>query len=205
MNGYALVLLEDFSAELPAEAQRLLRIIRDSGTRMGELIDDLLALSRLGRKELNVTRVDMRALVQSVVAESTFPGLERAHISIGELPSCAGDPSLLRHVWMNLLSNACKYSIRRAEIEIDIQGSRTPGGQASYTLRDNGAGFDMRYAHKLFGVFQRLHSVEEFEGTGVGLAIVHRIVERHGGRVWASAELDQGATFGFSIPAEGRP
>ena len=168
MNGYAEMLLEDFASELPSEAQRLLRVISDSGKRMGELIDDLLALSRMGRKELSVTRVDMRVLVDAVLADAQFPGQRDAHVSIGALPSCMGDPSLLKHVWINLLSNAFKYARRSAPIEVEVQGESTADGAASYSVRDNGAGFDMRYVHKLFGVFQRLHSDEEFEGTGVG-------------------------------------
>src|SRR5579859_22406 len=181
VNGFAEIILADFGAVLPEEAQRLLKRIRSRGLYMGVLIDDLLEFSRLGRRPINRREVDMRSL-----AEDAFRGLapetegRRIEFNLGELPRARGDPVLLLQVWVNLLSNAIKYSRGRDPAVIDI-GSVIENGGPVYFVRDNGIGFDMQFAHKLFDVFQRLHLAEEFEGTGVGLAIVRRIVERHGG------------------------
>lgn len=192
INGYTSMLVEDHG-ELPADARRLVTTIRDRGARMGTLIDDLLAFSRLGRQEIRRHPVDMEALARTVVLELP-PG--PAEIQIDKLPRASGDVALLRQVWSNLIANAVKYSRGRARPEIEIGFA-----DGSYFVKDNGVGFDMRYADKLFGVFQRLHREDEFEGTGVGLAIVRRIVERHGGEVWAEAKLDAGATVGFTLDA----
>ena len=199
VNGFAQILLEDFGSELPAEGRRLLGVVSTSAYRMGQLIDDLLTFSRLGRQPVNRSRIDMAALARSVAAELS-PPYGRAHVRIAELPPCDGDPALVRQIWVNLLANALKYSRMRdpAEIEIGFEvGTTGP----LYFVRDNGIGFAMSFAHMLFGVFQRLHGQHEFEGTGVGLAIVHRIVDRHRGRVWALGAVDHGATFCFTLQA----
>ena len=202
IDGYALMLEEDYVERLDDEGKRLLAVIRGNSRKMGVLIDDLLALSRLGRQEMSRTRVDMERLVRDVCKEAVAAdGDTRARIDVAKLPSIMGDQRLLRQVWINLDSNAIKYSRRVAEPRVDIDAHRD-GAETVYRIRDNGAGFDMQYSHKLFGVFQRLHRSEDFAGTGVGLAIVARIVARHGGRVWAEGKVDEGATFYVSLPAE---
>ena len=172
---------------------------------MGQLIDDLLAFSRLGRKEMFSSKVDMKALAESVL-EELLKGENRARIdiSIGKLPVARGDSSLIRQVWVNLLSNAIKFTSKRERAVIEV-GSKQTEEETIYYVRDNGAGFDMDYGNKLFGVFQRLHSESEFSGTGVGLAIVQRIVRRHAGRVWAEGEVEKGAAFYFALPQKENP
>ena len=166
---------------------------------MGCLIDDLLEFSRLGRQPINKRKVDTANLVGMLLEElNPQLGCREIEIKVGYLPPCQGDATLLKQVWMNLLSNAIKYSRRRERAVIEI-GCVSKNGEKVYMVRDNGAGFDMTYADKLFGVFQRLHRSDEFEGTGVGLAIVKRVISRHGGRVWAEAELERGATFFFTL------
>jgi light-regulated signal transduction histidine kinase (bacteriophytochrome) len=167
---------------------------------MGRLIDDLLNFSRLGRQLLSKQAVDTAKLVQQVLdsLNSEQEG-RRVEISIGELPVCQGDPALLRQVWINLLSNALKFTRGQNVARIEIGCLTQEGGAPVYFVKDNGVGFDMQYADKLFGVFQRLHSTEEFEGTGVGLATVQRIIHRHGGQVWAEAKVGASATFYFTI------
>src|SRR5688572_30030046 len=203
IHGFARILVEDHSADVDPEAQRLLGIIDQNTRRMGQLIDDLLAFSRLGRQELEKRPVDMTELV-SAVAEDVRRGDTNGGIDfkILPLPPAQGDRALLRQVWGNLLQNAAKFSRERDRPHIEI-GFRPDGNQTVYYVRDNGAGFDDRYTDKLFGVFQRLHREDEFEGTGVGLAIVKRIVQRHGGRVWAESKLNEGATFYFTLPQVG--
>ncbi|HEV3139566.1 MAG TPA: ATP-binding protein, partial [Vicinamibacterales bacterium] len=171
-------------------------------TRMGQLIDDLLAFSRVGRSAMSVRRVDVAELVRDVQSEVAENG-SKIQWRIGELPVVAGDRALLRLVFVNLLSNAVKYSSQseRPEIEIGTRVDRDEQRPVIF-VRDNGVGFDMAYAHKLFGVFSRLHSADDFEGTGIGLANVRRIVSRHGGRVWAEAAVNRGATFYVSLPEE---
>ena len=202
MNGFAGIVLEEFGPQLPAQAAHYLNRIRNGGVKMGQLIDDLLAFSRLSRQSLKRQPVDTARLVQNVL-DDLAPQREGRMIEIktGTLPICWGDPSLLKQVWVNLLSNAVKYTSGRdpAVIEIGCDGK---GEENVYYVSDNGTGFDMQYAHKLFGVFQRLHRADEFEGTGVGLAIVQRVIHRHGGRVWAEAELGWGATFRFTLEKE---
>jgi signal transduction histidine kinase len=197
LDGFSRILLEDHRAQLDADGQRYLERVRAGAQRMGQLIDDLLEFSRLSRQPVLKQTVDSMELVRQVLDELKPDYLRRqVEIVIGDLPVCQADPGLLRQVWANLLSNALKYSRARAVAQIEVGWRSEPG---AYFVRDNGAGFDMRYADKLFEVFQRLHSAEAFEGTGVGLAVVKRIVERHGGRIWAEAEVDQGATFYFTL------
>jgi len=201
IHGFARILLEDHNAKLDPEAQRLLGVIDQNTRRMGQLIDDLLAFSRLGRKEIASARVDMTELARLVAdelrrGEGDRNGLE---LRIDSLVPAHGDRALLRQVLGNLLQNALKFTRGRPDTRIEV-GSRPDGKETVYFVKDNGAGFDARYVDKLFGVFQRLHSAEEFDGTGVGLAIVKRIVQRHGGRVWAEGKLNEGATFYFSLP-----
>lgn len=198
MSGYAGMLREDYQDKLDQEGRRLLREIQENARKMDNLIEDLLTFSRLGRKGMRVQEIQMTALVSEVLAE-----LNRghAHISVEGLPNVVGDPSLIRIAIGNLLNNAVKYSSKVREPKISVMG-REEGGWATISVKDNGAGFNMKYADKLFGVFQRMHSPEDFEGNGVGLAIVQRIVLRHGGRVWAEAEEDKGATFYFTLPTK---
>lgn len=199
VDGFARLFEEKYGSCVDDEGRRLLGIIRDSSRRMGVLLDSLLSYSRLGRQALHPAQVDMRALAAGAWAELAAEA--RATCAVAQLPEARGDPVLLRQVWANLLSNALKYSSKRAEPRIEVSGRRE-GGALVYSVMDNGAGFDMRHADRLFGVFQRLHPESEFPGTGAGLATVQRIVARHGGRVWAEAAPDAGATFWFSLPAE---
>ncbi|TMH74316.1 MAG: GAF domain-containing protein [Betaproteobacteria bacterium] len=199
IDGYARMLEEDYAGRLDAEAQRLIGVVRANARRMGQLIDDLLAFSRLSRQQPARARLDMSALACEVGHD--LRGNRPATIEVAPLPPAQADAALLRQVWTNLIGNALKYSAKKAEARVDI-GAREDAGETVYWVRDNGAGFDMRYAQKLFGVFQRLHRADEFEGTGVGLAIVQRIVARHGGRVWAEGEPGAGACFYFSLPKE---
>ena len=200
IDGYAHMLQEDAGTKLDGDMRRYVDTISESARRMGMLIDDLLAFSRLSRNQVQCTTVDMNALVERALLDADSAKISQGQLTIGPLPPAYADPRLLLQVWVNLLSNALKYSATRgADARIDVSGE-TDGEVNRYRVRDNGVGFDMRYADKLFGVFQRLHARDEFEGTGVGLAIVHRIVTRHGGRVWADAALNQGATFTIELP-----
>jgi len=200
IDGYAHMLQEDAAGQLNGDMQRYLHTIRDSARRMGILIDELLAFSRLSRQPLDRTSIDMNALVERMLREISGERQGHSHVRVASLPSAQGDLALLGQVWVNLLSNALKYSAKRGDAaQVEVSGQRD-GDVIRYSVRDNGVGFDMRYVDKLFGVFQRLHAQEEFEGTGVGLAIVQRIVARHGGRVWAEGEPGRGATFTFELP-----
>jgi PAS domain S-box-containing protein len=201
IDGYALMLEEDHAAHLDAEGKRSLSVVRGEAQRMGRLIDDLLAFSRLGRSALAIQEVDMAALVRAVVDELTPAATSRPHLAVREMPKANGDPVLLRQVWVNLISNAIKFTGPCAQPRIEIGGHRD-GERCVWFVRDNGVGFDMRYYDKLFGVFQRIHRTEDFPGSGVGLAIVSRIVSRHGGTVWAEGKVDGGATFYFALPKE---
>jgi signal transduction histidine kinase len=200
IDGYSKMLEEDSGPALGEEGRRLLGVVRSSARRMGQLIDDLLAFSRLGQQEPVRAQVDMTRLAQSTVAEVAreYPAMG---VSVGELPPALADHALLKQVWLNLIGNAFKYSSKRDGGRVEI-GGRAEGAENVYWVRDNGAGFDMRYASKLFGVFQRLHSQDEFPGTGVGLAIVQRVILRHRGRVWAEARPQEGACFYFALPRE---
>ena len=199
VNGFAGIVLEDFGSQLPEEGRRHPERVRNGARQMGELIDDLLAFSRLSRQPVNRQAVNASRLVRTALEELAPQRQNRPiEMRVGELPPCQGDPVLLKQVWINLLSNAFKYTRGRDPAVVEIGCTRKNGGDV-YFVRDNGTGFDMRYADKLFGVFQRLHRADEFEGTGVGLAIVQRIVHRHGGRAWAEGEVDRGATFSFTL------
>jgi PAS domain S-box-containing protein len=199
VDGYTRMLLEDYESRLDAEGRRICSVISDSARDMGRLIDDLLSFSRVGRAAIQPSSIDMAVMARSIFFEVTTPeGRERIDFHVGSLPSVVGDPTLIRQVWMNLLGNAVKFSSKKERAVIEIRAEQL-GDETSYSVRDNGAGFDMQYAGKLFGVFQRLHSTREFEGTGVGLAIVQRIILRHGGRIWAEGVIGKGATFYFTI------
>jgi PAS domain S-box-containing protein len=198
--GYAKIVEEDYAAAIDAEGKRLLDRIAGGAIRMGELIDDLLDFSRIGRADLKKSLVDMGGMVRDALGEIPEVAAGRHRIDIGELPPAVADRGLLRQVWVNLLSNAVKYSRQRDPARIEVGGAEE-GDALHYWVRDNGAGFDMAYVDKLFKVFQRLHRDPAFEGTGVGLAIVARIVHKHGGRVWAEGAPGAGATFHFTLPS----
>jgi signal transduction histidine kinase len=203
ISGFSRILLEDFAPQLSDEAQHYLHIVDKSGQQMGQLIDDLLTFSRLGRMELNRQPIATADLVRQVLEDLQAERSGRqVDVTLGDLSPCWAEPRLLKQVFVNLLINALKYSRKREVAHIEV-GCQEDHGQHIYFVKDNGVGFDMQYKNKLFGVFQRLHRAEEYEGTGVGLAIVQRIVHRHGGRVWAEAAIDQGATFYFTL--EGGP
>lgn len=201
IDGFSRIVLEEYGGQLPAEAQEYLRDILANTQRMGQLVDDLLAFARLNRQPLQKRTVAVDKLISQCLAElQPRPQTEpRPQLTVAELPPCSADPALLKQVWLNLVENALKYSQVRRPAVIEI-GATTQAHETVYFIKDNGVGFDMRYADKLFGVFQRLHRQEDYEGTGVGLAIVQRVIHRHGGRVWAQAQVDHGATFYFSLP-----
>jgi signal transduction histidine kinase len=202
MDGFSQAVLDEYGPQLPEEGQRYLRTIRRAAQRMGALIDDLLTFSRLSRVPLQRQPIDTARLVDEAMEELSPQGEGRQiDFRVGELPVCEGDPALMRQVWLNLLSNALKYTQKRQVALVEV-GFRQENGQGVYFVSDNGTGFDMRYSHKLFGVFQRLHRADEFEGTGVGLAIVQRVVQRHGGSIWAEAAVDRGAAFSFTLGEE---
>ena len=204
VTGFASLLQRSAADRLKETEARHLQTVVEAAGRMGQLIDDLLAFSRMGRAALNPQRISLDALVRDAVQDLTEPVAGRAIAwTIHPLPEVTGDAALLRLVLVNLLSNAVKYSAGRAQSAVEVGVAPDARGETVVYVRDNGAGFDMQYAHKLFGVFQRLHSSDEFEGTGIGLANVRRIVQRHGGRVWAEGAVDAGATFFFSLPDTG--
>lgn len=201
--GFTGAIFEDHDDELSEEMKRKLGIVRDDAARMGDLIDDLLAFSRMGRTAMQLAKLDMTALARSTLERlrSDMGGANSADVRLAVLPAARGDRGLVGQVWTNLLSNALKYSSKadRPVIEINAVSDAT---ENIYFVRDNGVGFDPKYQAKLFGVFQRLHDESEFPGTGVGLALVARIVARHGGRVWATGQPGAGATFYFTLPRE---
>jgi signal transduction histidine kinase len=201
MDSCAGIIQEDFGERLGAEGGRLVQAIRADCQRMTQLIDDLLAFARLGRQPLQTGHVALNELVDEILLELR-PGLEGRHVrfDVGELGTAEADRALLKEVFVNLLSNAIKFTGKVGQASIEVRSQRDPAFRGTiYTVRDNGAGFDMRHADKLFHVFERLHRRDEFEGTGVGLAIVQRIIERHGGRIWADARPGEGATFYFTL------
>ncbi|MEP6594499.1 MAG: PAS domain S-box protein [Ginsengibacter sp.] len=199
LSGYSRIIQEDYAGVLDDEGKRLLDNIQDNVEKMRTLIDDLLEFSKLGRKEIKRSKISMEEMVKSVLAEISKSNEHHAVLKINALLPADADNALLYQVWVNLISNAIKYSGKKENPEIEI-GSSSAENEILYYIKDNGSGFDMKYAGNLFGVFQRLHKANEFQGTGIGLAIVHRIITKHGGRIWADAKPDQGATFYFTIP-----
>ncbi len=204
IDQFSRMLEEDYGAKLDDNARRMLAVVRKNARHMTQLVQDLLRLSRLGHRAIRpIVEIDMREVVETVVeaVRATRPELE-IELKLGELPRALGNVELLRQVWLNLIDNAVKYSGKKPRAVVEVAGARE-GDELRYTVTDHGAGFDPTQADKLFGVFQRLHSDAEFEGTGVGLALVQRIVTRHGGRVWADGRPGAGATFGFGLPERG--
>lgn len=202
VDGFTGMVLARYSDQMPADARRLLLQVESSAKRMGQLIEDLLRFSRLSRQTLSKSRVNISEMVNGIVQElRNEAGDREIETRIGELPAITGDPSLMRQVFVNLLSNAFKFT-RKTNAVIEI-GCDTSDAENVFFVRDNGAGFDMAYASRLFGVFQRLHTQDQFEGTGVGLSIVQRIVQRHGGRIWAQSEVGKGAAFYVALPKTG--
>ncbi len=202
IDGFSRVLEEDYAPQLTPDANRYLQLVRGNAKQMGELIDDLLTFARLSRQAIRKQKVSVVHVVRQCLDELQDERKgRRLEITVGDLPPCEADPALLKQVFVNLLSNALKFTRRRDAALVHI-GFQQADGRCVYFVRDNGAGFDMKYADKMFGVFQRMHRAEEYEGTGVGLAIVQRIVHRHGGRVWAEAEVDKGATFYFALKGD---
>ncbi|MDB5011028.1 MAG: hypothetical protein JWQ06_1817 [Mucilaginibacter sp.] len=199
INGYAMMLKEDFDDKLGAEGDRIINTIMGNAKLMGRLIDDLLAFSRLGRKEITFQDMDMNHLVKTCIGELLENETKKYEINISALPTCKADGSMIKQVWMNLIGNAIKYSSKNEEPQIEI-GYTTGNKMITYFVKDNGVGFDMQYVDKLFGVFQRLHGNNEFEGTGVGLALAKRIIDKHYGTIRAEAYPGKGATFYFSLP-----
>lgn len=202
IHGYVSILLESYGPMLDDEAHRIINVITRNSQRMGQLIDDLLAFSRLGRKELSRSNIPMGEMIENVIDEFRRSGAcENTAINIHRIPPALGDNTTVRQVWVNLISNALKYSRGKEKPTLEI-GSFEENDVVTYYVKDNGAGFDMAYYDKLFGVFQRLHSTKEFEGTGVGLAMVQRIIFKHGGKIWAEAKVNAGATFYFTLTAD---
>ena len=202
INGYAQILDEDFGDKLDSEGKRVINVIISSAKRMGQLIDDLLDFSRMGRKDITKTRINMDAFVKAIIDELVEAEKNRdIRLELNPLAIASVDANMVRQVWINLVSNALKYS-RKKDVTFIHIGCTDTGQEVTYFVKDNGAGFNMDYAHKLFGVFQRLHKESDFEGTGVGLALSKRIIERHQGRIWAESKPDQETTFFFTIPKQ---
>jgi light-regulated signal transduction histidine kinase (bacteriophytochrome) len=200
IDGFSTALLEDYIDRLDDDGKRYLNIIGSNAKKMGQLIDDLLLFSRLGRQEIRPSDINMEKLAKTVFEELKLAVPERkVQMNINTLFPAQGGQAMIRQVFVNLLSNSIKFTRTKETAVIDVDG-RSEGDENIYTIKDNGVGFDMRYVDKLFGVFQRLHSSEEFEGTGVGLAIVQRLIHRHGGRVWAEGKVNEGAIFSFTLP-----
>jgi signal transduction histidine kinase len=199
IDGYSYMLAEDFGESIPPEALEYIQQIRNSIHRMSELIEGLLMLSHLNQQAVNLCTVEPRILVEQALEDlSAEQAGRQIEIRIGELPTCQADSVLLGEVFANLIENAIKYTCQRERAIIEI-GSLCQDGKIVYTVRDNGVGFDMKYAHKLFGIFQRLHAGREFSGTGIGLALAQRIIQRHGGSIWAESEVNVGSTFYFTV------
>ena len=200
VDGFSRIVLEEYSDKLDDEGKRLLNMVRANTQKMDKLIADLLELSRMTQAQIQSSRIDMTAMAQSVYQEVALPEVrERFEFSIAAMTDALGDPTLIRQVWRNLLSNAVKFTSPRDTRRIEV-GGYTEKDRNVYFVKDSGVGFDPQYAHKLFGAFQRLHKASEFEGTGIGLAIVLRIVHRHGGEVWAEGQVNDGAAFYFELP-----
>jgi light-regulated signal transduction histidine kinase (bacteriophytochrome) len=205
VDGYARILKEEYADQLDEEGRRLLNVVHDSAQTMGDQIDDLLTLSRVGRREMNRVAVDMEALAQEVFDElrRTHPRADEVTFGLQSLPPAQGDRSMLRHVFSNLLSNALKFTQREETPRIEV-GATERDGTPAYYVRDNGVGFDAERAEEVFGVFQRLHDDSDFEGTGVGLALVERVLRRHDGTAWAEGAEGEGATIFFTLPRPDR-
>jgi len=197
LDGFANILLQDYATLLDDEGKRMLRIVISNANKMGSLIDDLLAFSRLSRQEMEFESIDMKAMANSAYNE-LVADTDTIDFRLHQIPETVGDPALLRQVWINLIGNAIKFSSKKPNRIIEV-GTLTSGTEIIYFVKDNGAGFNMDFSNKLFAVFQRLHSPKEFEGTGIGLSIVQRIIQRHGGRVWAEGKEGEGATFYFTM------
>ncbi|MEX2235121.1 MAG: ATP-binding protein [Cyclobacteriaceae bacterium] len=203
IDGYSRILQEDYAVKLDVEGKRVLTVIMNNAKRMGKLIDDLLEFGRLGRKTLQRSHLSMTGMVNSIVQELVaLEPTRKIEVKVGQLHRAFVDVDMIRQVWFHLLQNAIKFTGKTDLAAIEIRSYQTGEGETCYEVKDNGVGFDMQYAPKLFGVFQRLHKMQDFSGTGVGLAIVKRIISRHGGRVWAEGILNQGVTFYFTIPIE---
>jgi light-regulated signal transduction histidine kinase (bacteriophytochrome) len=200
IDGYTEMLTEETQGQLSEEARRCLQVIRDASRRMNQLIDDLLAFSRMKRAGMQSAHVDLGVLAREVIANLEMSTRGRSiEWRVAPLPEVSGDPAMLRQVLANLLGNAVKYTRPRATARIEFTSAGEEDGRVIFFVRDNGVGFDMRHTEKLFGVFQRLHGEDEFEGTGIGLANVRSIIARHGGRTWAESAPDEGATFYFTL------
>ena len=197
--GYSNILIEDYTDKLDDEGRRVLNVIMKNAVKMGQLIDDLLAFSRIGKQNLIKVNIDLGSLVKTIVSELNILQSNKIEMDVKSLLSAKCDSSMMKQVIVNLIGNAIKYSNKKETSIIEI-GSYREINENIYYIKDNGAGFDMKYYDKLFGVFQRLHNDKEFEGTGVGLALVKRIITKHGGKTWAEAKVDEGATFYFSLP-----
>jgi light-regulated signal transduction histidine kinase (bacteriophytochrome) len=202
IDGFSHMLQEDYGDKLDADGLRLIQVVRDGVDKMAHLIDDILAFSRAARREMTESAIDMTGLVQATLS-TLAPAMEDRNIKVKvvPLPQMRGDREMMQRVWMNLLDNAIKFTAHTENALIEV-GSYAEAENTVYFVKDNGAGFDMSYVDKLFGVFQRLHAAEDFPGTGAGLAIVKRIVVRHGGRVWAEGKVNEGATFYFALPPQ---
>ncbi len=201
IDGFSRILIEDYEDKLDEEGKRLINIVRGNTMKMGQLIDDILQLSRVGRQEMRITKIDMEALVKNVYEELKSSSDKNILLKIKSFPPAYGDRILIQQILINLLSNSIKFT-KSGETAVIEVGSKKGYDENIYYVRDHGVGFDMKYVNKLFGLFQRLHSQEEFEGTGVGLSIVQRIIRRHGGRVWGEGKVDEGATIYFTLPSE---
>lgn len=202
IDGFSRILVEDYEDKLDDEGIRLLNIVRDNTAKMGHLIDDILLLSRASRQEMKFNELDMGALAKSIYAEFHADTEGRnIKFTVLDMPNAYGDRAMLGQVFQNLIGNALKFTRNKDPAIIEV-GGKIEGKEIQYYVRDNGAGFDMKYINKLFGLFQRLHSPEEFEGTGVGLSIVQRVIRRHGGRVWGEGAVDEGATIYFTLPKD---
>lgn len=200
INSYSSILVEDYAAQIPPGAQQLLAKVTDNAHRMGQLIEHLLHFSQLGRQVISKQVVDVSQMVAEILEDLHKEAAGRSiDLRVSDLPDVIGDAVLLRQVFVNLLSNAFKFTRHKGTAKIRV-GYRREGPEVVYFVRDNGAGFDMQFAGKLFGVFQRLHNASEFEGTGIGLSLAQRIIQRHGGEIWAEAEVGKGATFHFRLP-----
>lgn len=202
IDGFSRILVEDYEDKLDEEGIRLLNIVRENTAKMGHLIDDILLLSRASRQEMLLNEIDMAALARSVYDEFQTDVTDRdVEFNVGDIPNAYGDRAMLGQVFQNLIGNAIKFTRNKNPAIIEVGGEKE-GKEIVYYVKDNGAGFDMKYINKLFGLFQRLHSPEEFEGTGVGLSIVQRVIRRHGGSVWGEGAVGEGATIYFTLPKD---